>query len=394
MSDNASTSSLSPSAPTPAAPAPLDLGLIASAFLRSLPVALTIAVIAAGVTLVVLSQTDPVYEVKTRVAVGSPTAPGLDAETQERLGTLYSSIATDETTRDLLEEETSQTDPSVLAGETAVPGVIEVRTRAGSVDEARSMAETVLKSMTLRSTFFYSESARIRMEEAERRTTLLQEQIDTRRAANPEADVTDLENEIRLISEETGGIQPYQVQPLVVSQSDNDGARVWPQMWATSLVVAMLAFLLAQVPLIIWRLRRPRRADDLWLRMMGRTFGVEGESAAVGGGLTPLAEARAAAVLAGGGNVLVLGDSADGEKFRTEKPNRLHHASWLASWWRELPPSDIQLGVVVIDERDRRVSRAGTAVERLVKSGVPTFLVIRSGEKRENRDGTKDRDRS
>lgn len=394
MSDSASTSSPSRSRSTSVAPAPLDLGLIASAFLRSIPAALVIAVIAAGISVGFLSQTDSVYEVRTEVSVGSPTDTGLDLENLERLGSLYSWIAVDETTRDLVREETAQSDPSLTAAGTDVSGVIEVFTRAESVEEARTMAGAVIESMTLRSDYFYSESARTRMEGEERRITPIQEQIATRRVADPAAEVTDLEAEIELIRQQARDIQPHQVQPMVLSQSDNDGEQIWPRVWSTSLVFAMLAFLLAQVPLVLWRLRRPRRADDLWLRTMGRSFDVEGESAAAGGGLTPLAEARTAAALADGGNVLVLGESDTGERFNTEGSGRLHHASWLSTWWRALPPSDIHLGVVVIDEGDKRVNMAGTAVERLVKSGIPTFLVVRSGKKRGSSDGTKNRDRS
>ncbi|QGU05707.1 hypothetical protein CETAM_12380 [Corynebacterium comes] len=397
MSDSASTDPRPASGQVPAsptAPAPLDLGLIFAAFLRSIPVALVIALAAAGITFLVLSRMDPVYEVKTEVSLGAPADASLDPETRARLGSLYALIANDPATRDLVKDETGLDDPWVTATETAVPGVIEVATRAGSVGQARAAAESVIGSMILRSDAFSSQSARVRAEDAERRIVALQEQIDARRAEDPAAAVADLEDQIGLIRQENREFRPQQVQPFVLSQSDNDGDQVWPRVWSTTLVVAMLVFLLAQIPLTIWRLRRHRRADGLWLRMIGRRFEVDRELSAAGGGLTPLAEARTAAVLAHGGNVLVLGESDAGETFHSHGPGHLHQASWSASWWRELPPSDVQLGVVVVDKGERRANLASTAVERLVKSGVPTFVVVRSGKKRESSGGIENRDRS
>ncbi|WP_027004443.1 hypothetical protein [Corynebacterium halotolerans] len=375
-------------------PTPLDLGLIASAFLRSIPAALVIAVVAGGISAGVLSQTDPVYEVNTQVSLGSPADTSLDPQTLETLGPLYSSIANDEATKDIVRQRTGLDDPALTTSTTSVPGMIEVSARAGSVGEARNVAAAVVESMSRRSDYLYSESTQSLAEDVERRTAAIREQIDNRREEDEDADVSDLEGQIDMILQDTRDERMQHVQPIVLSQSDNDGEPVWPRLWQTSLVVGLLVFLLAQIPLTVWKLRRHRRADALWLRLIGHRYGVDRESALADGGLTPLAEARVSTALAEGGDVLILGDVDTGGIFDAYDAERLHRAGWLDPWWREVSPPDLQLGVVVIDKGDRRANLADTAVERLMESGVPAFVVVRSGKRKANGDGAEDRDRS
>lgn len=371
-----------PAAPVPHTPGPLDLGLVAAAFLRSVPIALAVGVVAGGAIGGVLTQLDPVYEVTTDVGLGAVSNPDLNPESVAQLVPLYLSIAEDTETAAAVEQATGVRDPEISATDTSVAGVIQVSTTGSSTEQARQLADAAVAALQERSGRLHADSVSTLTEQAADQTTALREQIEQRRAADRDADVSDLEWQIELINQDLNEQLPESMLPVQLSRSGGEDP-VWPRPLATGVVVGLIAFLVAAIPLTWWRMRRHHRADRFWLRGVAHRFGVPREFGAADRGLTPLAESRAAAVLAAGDEVLLLGRVDPGEAFAAYAPERIHQAGWRDHWWRDLDPTRIGLGVVVIDHRDNRADQAATAVQRLVDSGIPAYVVVRSGKRNE-----------
>lgn len=359
------------------ASAPLDIGLIVRSFLRTAPLALGGAVLASAVTAGVLLGVDPQYEVNTEVSVGSPMDSSLDLESRDIIGLLYASIVQDQGTQTAVREATGIDEYTVATQKTSVPGVINVRIRAESPENAQRVTDAVVESMKNRSDYLNLESSRVLAEGQARQIRDLETEMAERFASDPYADVSGLQSQIDQIRESDGEATQV-VQPVVFAQNNNGGEVAWPKIAPTSLVVGLATFLLLQIPLTIWGLMRKRRADSLWLRVTSRRFGVESEIAeAVDGGLPPLTESRVVGVLSQCGTVIILGEVDPHQEFGDHDPDRVQLADFDAKWWREIPPDAINLGIVVIDQGDRSAGMATDAVERLVESDIPTILVMR-----------------
>ncbi|MGP6175229.1 hypothetical protein [Corynebacterium sp. A21] len=367
------------------APAPLNLGLIFAAFRRALPGSLAAAVIVGGLTAGVLTQVDPVFEVRSQVSLGAPTDTSVDPEAMDSLVPLYSTMITDTITGAAVTAETGVAEPEIAIAETIVPGVLEVATRGESLAQAQQVADAVMTNLNTRSAQLYADSVNNLQAEAQRRIALIQGQIDARLAADPEADIADLQSAVEQAAAENSESQLQNTELLLLSQSNNEGSAVWPMPLATALVAALLAFLLVVSLLTLWFLRRTARADSLWLRILGHRYGVDTELARALGvsGLTPNAEARAAAALSRGEAVLLLGDVVIGHSFKAYDEAKIHQVSWQDAWWREVAPAGVGLGIVVIDKGDKRAKYAAIALERLVDSGIPAFLTVRGGKRKE-----------
>lgn len=362
----------------PPVPAPLNLGLVFAAFRRALPAALLAALLAGGITAAVLNQVPEEYEVSTQLSLGYPGDTQIDPETQSNLVPLFTQMISDNQTREAVAAATGVGDPELSTTETSVAGVVTLNTRGESDAQAKAVADAVVESLKTRNTQIYNDSITALEAERNRATGAIQEQIDQRRAADPEADVADLESVIVTTLEESRAAGIQNIQPMVLSQSDNAGQAVWPLPLATSLAAGLLVFLLVDLILGIWFLRRRSRADSLWLRSLGHRLGADTELAPGDEGLTPNAEARAAAVLSRGEAVLILGDVDTADTFHAYAEDQVHTTSWQNHWWREISPAQLGVGIVVINRGDKRAPQATTAVERLNESGVPTYVVVRS----------------
>lgn len=367
------------------APAPLNLGLIFAAFGRAIPAALAAAVVAGGITAGVLSQVDPVYEVKTQVALGSPTDTSQDPEVFASLVPLYSEMVTDSLTAEAVSAETGVAEPEILTAETTVPGVIEVSTRGESAAQATQVADSVVNNLNLRSAQLYADSVTNLQAESQRRSQAIQARIDQRTAANPEADIADLRWALEETASETSETQLQNIGIQKLSQSGSENEAVWPLPAATALAAALLVFLIVAGALTVWFLRRQSKADALWLRAIGQRHGIDTElaRASTSSGLPPTAEAQAASALSRGDTVLLLGDVEIGNSFQAYDSEKVQVAEWRAPWWRKVAPAEVGLGIVVIDKGDKRASQATTAVQRLLDSGVPAFVAVRGRKRKE-----------
>ncbi|QGU08523.1 hypothetical protein COCCU_13120 [Corynebacterium occultum] len=367
----------------PPVPAPLNLGLIFTAFRRALPAALLAALLTGGITAAALTQVPEEYEVSTQLSLGHPGDIESDPEILANLVPLFSQMISDNQTREAVQETTGVAEPKLSSAETSVAGVVTLNTRGESETQAKAIADAVVASLQTRGTQIYNDSIAALETETNRQTEALREQINQRRAADPEADVSELETAILIALEESRAAGIQNIQPMVLSQSDNAGQAVWPLPLATSLVAALLALLLVDFALGIWFLRRRSRADSLWLRSLGQRLGADTELAHGGNGLTPKAEARAAAALSRGKEVLILGDVELGDAFHAYEEDRIHTVSWRDRWWREVSPAALGLGIVVIEQGDKQARHASIAADRLTESGVPTYVALRSKKRNE-----------
>lgn len=357
-------------------PAPLDLGMLWVAFLRALPFALFLGLVAGAVTTVAMDRREPVYEVTSTVSLGVLSDSDIPQWIIERAEPVYLSIAQDRETVEHVSTVTGIPDPRISATAGSVQGIIQITAEGADVAQARSIVDETVTALIRRSARMHETAMFAASSQSEELTAPLRRQIVERRAADPGAPIDDLEWQIELISREIATLVPEIVPPVQVSQTDNGGEPVRPQPLQTGLVAGMATALLVVLPLTWWNFRRPRRVGRMWLRGLHNRYGVDTESAPFDDGLSPLAEARAAEVLAAGNTVLLLGRTGSLEHLTDGESGHVHEAAWLDPWWREHPPNDVGLAVVTVSRRTRQLREVEQAVDHLTATGIPTMVAL------------------
>lgn len=368
----------------------LDLGLLASAFARSLPLALAVGALISVLVGVVFASVTPTYATTTTVTVGTPSRAEKDAATMEALAAGMSEFVTDSRVRYYVQERSGQAVtlqgllPDIEVSTTKIPGVIEVITRSKvGPDAASAMGRLVVDGMNLRANEVRDEFLASVEESTQKQIDDLNKQIALRRDIDPKADTSDL---LRLVYEAratTATLQAGYSSASIIAQDDGSGQQIWPKPFGTGAVAGLVVTLVLAVGLAISRLRRSRRADSVWARSIGHRHGsVVDIDTASHRGMPPLTEAAVSAMLSAGRSVVILGAVTPVETPRGEGATgaRLVVAPWDCPWWRELPASDVGLGVVVVDQGDRSPGRAESGVASFAEVGVPSRVVVRKPE--------------
>lgn len=368
-------------------PPVLDLGLLLSSMGRSLPVALVIGIAVGLLAGVVASTFRDEYTATTTVNVATPGRAERDAATMEALAAGMSEYVTDERARFFIEEGVGEAvtlyglRPSVAATTSKIPGLLEISTRSHSGPlAAAKMGNLAVEAMNLRADEAREEVLEPVAEAAQQEIDRLNEQIEARRRIDRTADTSDL---LALIYEARAGAEQLRTAyptATIVAQTGSTGPS-WPAPVSTGFVVGITATVIAVLVLGLLRLRRGRRTDAIWARAAGhRHLAAVDVDSATSDELPPLTEAAVSAVLSAGGTVVVLGrtepievPSGDGID-----AGRLMIAPYDDPWWREVPAADVDLGVVVVDDRstDGRTAEAGLATFSEV--GVPARVAVRT----------------
>lgn len=359
-----------------AVPASLDLGMLWVAFLRALPIALVLGLLIGGATALVLDRRDSVYEVTATVSLGVLSDGDMPQWVIERAEPVYLSIAQDRETVNQVSTATGVEDPQISASASSVGGVIRITGEGSDVEQAGAVVDEVVSILVGRSARMHETAMFTSSRQAEELTAPLRRQIADRRAEEPAADVSDLEWQIEMISRDMTERVPEVIPPVEVSRTDNGGEPVQPRPLQTGLVVGMAAALLAAIPLTWRRFRHQKRVGRMWLRGLRHRYGVETESAPFNGGLSPLAEARAAETLAAGDAVLHLGRAGSLAHLESASSGRVHEVAWQDRWWREHPPTDIGLAVVAVTKRSKQLRDVEDAVAHLSATGIPTIVAL------------------
>lgn len=365
---------------TPARPVPrpLDLGLLWGAFIRSLPIALLIGVLAGGATYFIQDGEPPVYEVTSTVSLGVLSDADIPDWIVARAEPVYLSMAQDRETVEQVSAVTGVPDPVISAESGAVQGVILISAEASDVAQARSLVDETVMTLIRRSARMHETAMFAASTQSEQLTAPLRAQIAARQLEDPLADISDLEWEIQLIAREIETSIPEVVPPVQVSQTDNDGEPVRPQPLNTALVGGMAAGLIALLPLIWWNFSNPRKVGRMWLRGLRNRYGVDTETASFADSISPLAEARAVQTLSTSGTVLLLGQM--GSLSELEGSGRIYQADWFDPWWREVPPNEVGLAIVTVEKRSKKLRDIEKLVAHLTGMGIPTMVAFNNKE--------------
>lgn len=355
-------------------PRPLDLGLLWGALIRSLPIALLIGVLAGGTAFLIADREPVVYEVTSTVSLGVLSDANIPDWIVERAEPVYLSMAQDRETIDQVSAVTGVQNPVISAEAAAVQGVILITAEGKDVVQARALADETVTTLIRRSARMHETAMFAASSQSEELTAPLRAEMAGRQLVDPLADVSDLDWEIQLIAQEIESSIPEVIPPVQVSQTDNDGDPVRPQPLQTAVVVGMAIALIVLLLLALWNFNHPRKVWRMWLRGLRNRYGVEIESAPFKDSISPLAEARAAQILASSGTVLLLGKIGSLEKLVST--GQIHRANWLDPWWREIPPKDIGLAIVTLGRRDKKLHDVEESVAHLTGTGVPTMVVF------------------
>lgn len=371
-------------------PPVFDLGLLCMAVVRSLPWAIGLGVVIGLVAGGIASGFTSVYSVTTTVSVGTPARAERDAATMEALAAGMSEYVTDVRAQFFIEDKTGEPvsmyglQPTLAVTTSKIPGLLEVVTRSSSGPlAASSMGTAAVEAMNLRAEESREEALAGVAEAAQEEIDLLNEQIAARRKLDSSADTSDL---LQLIYDARSGTEQLRTAyPIasIVAQDDGGGAATWPKPVATGLVAGIATMLIAVLVLAVVRIRRSRRTDSIWARAAGHRHGaVVDVDTARTPALPPLTEAAVSAVLSAGGTVVVLGETeeldvplgADAAEYC------LATANFDDPWWREVPASDVGLGVVVVDLKSPLADRAEAGLATFSEVGVPARIAVRAPE--------------
>lgn len=367
-------------------PPVLDLGLVISSLARSLPAAIVIGLVVGVLAGIIASTFRDEYTATTTVNVATPGREERDAATMEALAAGMSEYVTDERARFFIEEGVGEPvtlyglRPSVTVTTSKIPGLLEVNTRSQSGPlNAAKMGDLAVEAMNLRSVEAREQILEPVSEAAQKEVDRLNEQIDARRRLDRQADTSDL---LALIYEARAGAEQLRTAypvATIVAQSGGTGPS-WPKPFQTGLVAGLATTALAVLVLGLARLRRGRRTDSIWARSAGHrhsaTVDIDQSSRT---GFPPLTEAAVTAVLSAGGTVVVLGDVDPVEAPRASgaQEGRSVGASFDDPWWREVPATDVDLGIVVVDNRSADGKAAEAALASFAEVGVPARVAVR-----------------
>lgn len=371
-------------------PPVFDLGLLMSSFLKSLPVAIVVGIAFGLVAGVITSTFRDEYMATTTVNVATPGRAERDAATMEALAAGMSEYVTDERARFFIEEGVGEPvtlyglRPSVQATTSKIPGLLEITTRSHSGPlAAATMGDLAVEAMNLRSIESREEVLEPVVEAAQEEIDRLNEQIDARRRIDRTADTSDL---LALIYEARAGAEELRTAypvATIVAQTGGTGPS-WPKPLSTGFVAGISAAVIAVLVLGLWRLRRGRRTDSIWARSIGHRHGAAVDvDTASPDTLPPLTEAAVSAVLSAGGTVVVLGQTEPIEVPTRQGADegRLVIVAYDEPWWRDVPVVDVDLGVVVVDERSANGRSAEAGLASFSEVGVPARVAVRAPEK-------------
>lgn len=371
-------------------PPVLDLGLILQAFARSLPAAIGIGLAVGLLVALAYTTVRPTYTATTTVSVDTVAREERDAATMSTMAAGMSEFLTDARSMSLLENRSGEPvvvgglRPTVEVTTSNIPGYLTVVTRSNSGPEsALEMGVAVVDAMNSRADELREQSLASATRSSQREIDELNEQILTRQRA--EADTSDL---TRLVFEARSRLENLRAaypEARVIAQNDSGGGPTWPKPMESGAVAGIVATLVAAAVLASLRIRRGRRADRVWARSVGYRYdSVVDVDVAPPGELPPLSEAVVSAVLSAGGTVVVLGELEPFEPPVDDQNEaaRLLVTGYDSPWWRELPASGVDIGVVVVDlgASTSRAAEAGLATFREV--GIPARVVVRKPETR------------
>lgn len=368
-------------------PPVVDLRLVFGALLRSLPLALAVGVLAGALVAFGYSTALPVYTVQTTVTVGTAARAERDAATMDAVAAGMSEFVTDARARELIEERSGE--PVLLGGRrpslevttSRVPGFLTVVTRSTSgSEEASRMGTAVVYAMNTRAEELREEFLAPVVESMDEEISTLREQIAARRQTNRDADTSDLARLIQDARSRVDTLRASYPTASIIAQDVGSGQPTWPTPLRTGAVVGIAVTLVLAAVLGFVQLRRGRRTDRIWGRSVGHRYGaVVDVGTAPPDRLPPVTEAAVSAVLSAGGTAVVLGeaDSIDPPLDGRSDGYRLLVAGHEAPWWREIPASDVDLGVVIVDGGSLEGRVAETALAAFTEAGVPTRVVVR-----------------
>ena len=368
-------------------PAVVDLGLVLRSVARSVPVALAVGLVVGVAVAVWLSTLPPSYTATTTVSVATASRAEQDASTMNALAAGMSEFVGDSRARELVEQRTGE--PVVLGGRrptvqvstSSIPGFLDVVTRSQTGPTAAvDMGTAVVEAMNRRADELREMSLAPVAAVAEEEVSDLNQQITARRRIDPDADTSDLMRQIYEAKGRTESLRAAYPSARIVAQDDGGGEPTWPKPLATGTVAGLSAALLVAIGLGLLRLRRGRVVDRLWARSVGHRHGarVDVDRAPLGG-LPPLTEAAVSAVLSRGGTVVVLGGAglADPSPGDGAPGGRLLAADLEEPWWRRLPASEVDLGVVVADYGAPTAGAAEAGLATFAEAGVPARVAVR-----------------
>lgn len=371
-------------------PPVFDLGLFLAAGARSLPLAITVGLVVGVLVGLVASGARSEYSVTTTVSVGTPSRAERDAATMDALAAGMSEYVTGQRARYYIEENSGEKvslkglRPSVEITTSKIPGVLEIVTRSHSgALAAAKMGELAVEAMNLRSTEAREEVLKPVAETAQKEIDQLNEQIQARRRLDDTADTSDLLQLIYEARSTTEKMRAAYPTASIIAQDDAGGEPTWPKPLSTGLLAGISTALLTALVVGSLRLRRSHRTDAIWARSMGHRHGaVVDIDMASPRALPPITEAAVSAVLSAGGTVVVLGSMELVEPPLGSGSEKLQlvvvpHDEL---WWRDLPASEVDLGVVVVDQGSREGEVAEAGLASLAEVGVPVRLALRLPE--------------
>lgn len=371
-------------------PPVLDLGLLFMAVARSLPWAIGLGLVVGLVAGGIASGFKNEYSVTTTVSVGTPARAERDAATMEALAAGMSEYVTDARAQFFIAEETGEPvsmyglRPTLAVTTSKIPGLLEVVTRSNTGPLAASnMGTAAVEAMNLRADESREAALAGVADAAQEEIDLLNEQIAARRKIDSSADTSDL---LQLIYDARSGTEQLRTAypiALMVSQDDGGGEPTWPKPGATGLVAGIATMLIAVLVLAVVRIRRSRRTDRIWARSVGHRHGaVVDVDEARTPALPLLTEAAVSAVLSAGGTVVILGEAEelDFPLGASVAEYCLVTANFDDPWWREVPASDVGLGVVVVDLKSSLADRAEAGLATFSELGVPARIAVRAPE--------------
>lgn len=366
----------------------LDLGLIARAALRGAVPALIVAVVLAIVGGLFAARQDDAYETKTQLVVRNTGAESQEASQVQAQAAAYSSVLSDSGVLSALEEHKEVSIPdgdvakAITVDEGEIPGVIQLSTKAASPDDSAVLADLAVAEMA-------KKNDSIKESTLQNYEKLSQDQIDTLKGRiNDSTDAgvrTELEGQVFSIQQQLENEKMKQSTVSVLSQSTAEEP-VSPKPIQQGAVIAMFAFLLALIALTIYFSLKSRAADKIWARRMSHRYGseVDADGQAPRGGLPPMTEATIFRTLSSGGDVVVLAESPDEVTSPLNKDDsresNLTIASWDDAWWRDVSPSSVEFGVVLVDAGAAKPAQAELAIRRMREVGVRTRLAMRSAK--------------
>lgn len=368
----------------------LDPALFGRAFLRGMPVAVALGVIAAAIAVVALPQVTPIYSAKTVVRVAAPGKAVAELPGVEAPGSEYAAFIDDDAFLAAVSRQVGETVgrggvmPDIEISTTNVPGVLEIITRSGTGSEkAAEIGDVAVRKMNEKGDEVRGEFLGPIEGVIQRRIDDLSARIAEVRGADPLADVQGLLALVYDAEKYRGELRARYPRMEVIARSGDAGGSRWPAPLATGAVVGTTVFLVAGVVLSVMGLRRRRRVDPLWARVVAGRYGAETEiDVAPAGELPALADAAVATTLSRDLSVVILGGPVGDLVPEPVGEARVFRADLADPWWRRIPPSQVGRGLVVVDVGAEVGAAAEAAIRGFTETGVPVRLVVRTGAPR------------